>query len=138
MPETSSVCDVDTLTFFLNVIPFPKTTTEDYLRQSVGDIISLMNKPKMQLPFLAYGDNTNNAISAIATLLKRSIPIPDPVVPTLPLPVNPMPSTSPAETPTPSPTPTATLVHIPFPEIPAQTNIPNASPPIAATKLPTP
>ena len=34
MPETSSVCNVDTLTLFPDAIPYPKMDTEDYLQQS--------------------------------------------------------------------------------------------------------
>jgi hypothetical protein len=45
VPNTSRVWDVDTLTFFPHSIPFPKTTTEEYLRQSVGDILELISHP---------------------------------------------------------------------------------------------
>ena len=41
---------------------FPETTAEEYLRQSVGDILSLLQDPPKTLPFLAYGDDTKNAI----------------------------------------------------------------------------
>ena len=55
MPATSIFCNMDTHTFFSTVIPFPKMDTEYYLRKSVGDILSILNKSKTQLHFLTYG-----------------------------------------------------------------------------------
>jgi hypothetical protein len=125
MPETHSVRDADTVTFMPTVIPFPKTTTEDYLRQSVGDILSLLKHQKSQLPFLNYGDDTTNAIQQIATLLNRAIPPPVPVIPNLPVP-----------TPAPMPTPTPVIsptIPLPSPEDPIQ---PNQRPPPAVLPPP--
>ena len=82
MPATSSVCNVETITFFLAVIPFPKLETEYYLQQSVGDILAILRKPKTQLPFLTYGDTTTSAVESIDKLLKCAIPRAPPVIPT--------------------------------------------------------
>ena len=59
---TSSVCNVDTLTFFPDAFPFPKIETENYLWQSVGNILAILSKPKTQLPFLTYGDTTTSIL----------------------------------------------------------------------------
>ena len=48
MPTTYSVRNMDTLTFFPASIPFPKMETEDYLWQSVRDILVILSKPKNQ------------------------------------------------------------------------------------------
>ena len=74
IPETSSVRNVDILTFFSTVIPFPIIETEDYLLQSVDNILGILNKPKTQLPFLTYGESKTRAIKSIANLLQRVIP----------------------------------------------------------------
>ena len=58
IPTTSSVHNVDTLTLFPASIPFPKMETEDYLRQSFGNILAILIKPKTQLHFLTYGETT--------------------------------------------------------------------------------
>ena len=54
--DTSSVHNVDTLTYFTATIPFPKMETEYYLWQSIGNILSIMIMPKNQIPLLTYGD----------------------------------------------------------------------------------
>ena len=43
MPETRSTRIADTLEYFPAQIPFPKSTTEDYLRQSISDILAILN-----------------------------------------------------------------------------------------------
>ena len=70
MPTTSSVRNVDTLTFPPNGITLPKMDTEDYLGRSVRDILDILNKPKNQLPFLTHGEATMSAIGYISKLLQ--------------------------------------------------------------------
>jgi hypothetical protein len=83
MPLTSSVRDSDTVAFFPHHIPFPKVTTNDFLRQSIEDILSLLkNSPPTTIPSLTTGDNTKAAIAQIAKLLNRHIPAP-PSIPSL-------------------------------------------------------
>ena len=95
MPETRSTRIADTLKYFPTQIPFPKSTTEDFLRQSISDILAILNDPKPPIaPFLTFGDDTKNALRKIATLLNRAIPTPPRV---LPLPV-PAPVISPVKT----------------------------------------
>ena len=69
MPRTSSLQNVDTLTFFPAVIPSPKMDTEDDLQQSVDDILAIQSNPKTQLLFLPYGDTTTGAVGSIDKLL---------------------------------------------------------------------
>ena len=59
---TSTVRNVDSLTFFPSGIPFPKIEIKDYLGQSVGNILAILSKPKTQLPFLTYGDTTTSVV----------------------------------------------------------------------------
>ena len=66
IPAIGSVRYTDTL-------KFPETAAEDYLRQYVGDILALLQDPPKTLPFLAYGDDTKNAITKIAHLLQRGV-----------------------------------------------------------------
>jgi hypothetical protein len=86
MPTTGSIRYTDTLQFIPATFKFPETTTEDYLRQSVGDILALLQDPPKTLPFLSYGDATKNAVTKIAQLLQRSVPQPRlPIPPLVPL-----------------------------------------------------
>ena len=73
MPSTGSVRYTYTLQFIPSTFKFPETTAEDYLRQSVGDILALLQDTPKTLTFLAYGDDTKNAITKIAHLLQRSV-----------------------------------------------------------------
>ena len=51
-PATGSVRYTDTFQFVPATFKFPETTTEDYLRQSVGDILDLLKDSPKTLPFL--------------------------------------------------------------------------------------
>ena len=73
MPTTGSVSFTDALKFIPATFKFPETTAEHYLRQSIGDIIALIKDPPKTLPFLAYGDDNENAITKIAHLLQLSV-----------------------------------------------------------------
>jgi hypothetical protein len=80
IPTTSRERNVDTLQFFPKKIPFPRISTEDYLKQAASDIVAILKNPPSSIPYLAYGDTTNNAIVQIATLLGRA-ETPPPVLP---------------------------------------------------------
>ena len=62
---TGTVIITDTLQYTPKTFAFPKTTTEYYLRQAIGDIIAIMKKPPKKIPFLSYGDATKNLINQI-------------------------------------------------------------------------
>ena len=86
MPDTGFVHYTYTLQLIPATFKLTETTTEDYLRQSVGDILALLKYPPKKLPFLSYGDATKNAVTKIAHLLQRSVPQPRlPVIPLNPL-----------------------------------------------------
>ena len=72
MPENSNVCINDTLKYISKSFALLKTTTEDYLQKSIGNILSIIQDPPKTLPFLSYGDATKNAINHIAHILQRS------------------------------------------------------------------
>jgi hypothetical protein len=85
IPTAARERDVDTLQFFPKKIPFPSISTEDYLKQAASNILAILPKTPSSLPYLAYGDPTNNAIVQIATLLGRAVAAPpSPQFPTQP------------------------------------------------------
>jgi hypothetical protein len=90
LPATAQERNVDTLQFFPKAIPFPAISTEYYLKQAASDILSILQNLPSQLPYLSYGDATNNAIVQIAIALlgraKSSPPSPS-ILPTMPAPV---------------------------------------------------
>ena len=63
---TGIVRITDTLQYTLKAFSSPKTTTEDYLQQEIGDIIAVMKDPLKIIPFFPYGDATQNAINQIS------------------------------------------------------------------------
>ena len=86
IPATGSFRYTDTLQFIPSTFKFPETTAEEYLRQSVGDILALLQDPPKTLTFLAYGNDTKNAITKIAHLLQQSVTQPQlPLIPMTPL-----------------------------------------------------
>ena len=50
IPSTGIVIITDTLQYIPKAFALPKTTTEDYLQQAIGDIISIMKNPPKTLP----------------------------------------------------------------------------------------
>ena len=72
VPITSSTRIADTISYFPHTIPIPKTTTDDYLKQAIADIITILGKPRQTLPCLQFGDETRNAIQKIAEVLGRA------------------------------------------------------------------
>ena len=76
MPTTSIVRITYTLQYIPKAFAFPKTPTEHYLQQAIGDIIAIMKDPPKTLTFLSYGDATKNAINQISHILHRSTPQP--------------------------------------------------------------
>ena len=60
VPTTWRERDADTVSFFPKKIKFPKTTTEDYLRQAASDIVFILqNKPSI-VHSLDFGNETEN------------------------------------------------------------------------------
>ena len=66
-PDTKATRDADTVEFFPKNIPFPKTTSEDYLLQSASDILAILKSPPTFLLYLQYGDSTKMPLSNCRT-----------------------------------------------------------------------
>ena len=86
----------DTLQYIPNRFLFPTTTTEYYLLQSVGYILSLLQYPSTTLPFISYGDSEKNSINQISRLLHIRTWQPRLPTLTLPLLIPPTPSNNPS------------------------------------------
>ena len=71
--STRQEVDADTLTFIPHTIPIPETTTEDFIRQAVSDIATLLsNPPKETAPILKLGDATKNGLLELTSILNRN------------------------------------------------------------------
>ena len=71
MPATGIIRITHTLQYIPKAFAFPKTTTENYLHQAIGDIISIMKDTMKILPLLSYGDATTKSINNISKILQR-------------------------------------------------------------------
>ena len=67
----------DTVEIISTVIPIPKASSEDYLRQSITYILYLLTYPNPTVSSLSFGDDTQNPVKQISTLLNRGIPAPN-------------------------------------------------------------
>ena len=77
-PETRQEIISDTVEIIEENIPLPAASIDDYLKQSISDILTIFKKPqKTNLPFLKYGDETKNAIVQVAELLHKAIQHPE-------------------------------------------------------------
>ena len=68
MSATGIVRITDTLQYIPKAFVFPKTTTEDYLQQAIGDTIAIVEDPPKKPPFLSYDDATKNVINNISNI----------------------------------------------------------------------
>ena len=67
-PKTRAIHISDTVQYFPQVVPLPKITTEDLLRNTAQDILAILNQPLPAAPCLNIGDDTRNTIQQIATI----------------------------------------------------------------------
>ena len=58
--------------FFPQKNPFPKVSTDDYLRQAATDIAHILRQPQKSIPTLTYGTPVTNAYVHLAQILKRA------------------------------------------------------------------
>ena len=135
IPSTHIIRVADTVEFISVVIPIPKTSSQDYLHQSITDILSLSWQTQIRLPLpLSFGDDTQNPVEQIATLLNHAIPAPNPIKTTI-TPIYPHPK-SPSELTTkypvlaPHPAPAPRVVSytssVPRVEVPSQPSPPKS------------
>ena len=71
-PATGIVRITDTLQYTLKAFSSPKTTTEDYLQQEIGDIIAVMKDPLKIIPFSLNGDATKIQSTRLHTFCKEA------------------------------------------------------------------
>ena len=118
-PKTRSEKDNDTVTFFPHTIKFPEINLDAFLRQAATDIITLLTTPPSTTTLtLKAGDNTNNALLELATILNRASTFPKLVE-------SPLLST----TPTQLCAPTAPSITAPIPRVPVDNSEDPATPP---------
>ena len=73
LPLSRAEIDADTVTFLPKTLKFPEVTISDFLKQAAIDIITLLkHPPHPTIPSLEAGDDVNNAIFILASLLKRT------------------------------------------------------------------
>ena len=70
MSVTCRERDSDTLEFSLTTTPFPRVSTDYYLRQAATDLVDILRAPKNNIPSIPYGSPTTNAYIHIAQILK--------------------------------------------------------------------
>ena len=62
IPSTHITRIADTVEFISTVIPIPRTSSEDYLRQSITDSIALLVEPNPTVTPFSFGDDTQNSV----------------------------------------------------------------------------
>ena len=72
-PSAQSEQPVDTVTFMMHTIPIPQVSTIDFLKQAAEDIVSILQQPSSTTTLqIKAGNNVQNALLDIATILKRT------------------------------------------------------------------
>jgi hypothetical protein len=73
IPSTFGVRDALTIDWFPHQVPFPKVTTDEYLKQTAEDMLTILeDKTSAPIPTLTYGADLTNAYIKIAQILKRA------------------------------------------------------------------
>jgi hypothetical protein len=68
--STFGIRDCLTVDWFPHNVPFPKVTSDEYLRQTATDMLTLLQDPTTHpIPSLTYGTNITNAYIQIAQIL---------------------------------------------------------------------
>jgi hypothetical protein len=79
IPSTFGVRDALTVDWFPHSVPFPKVSTDNYLRQTATDMLTLLQGPASPpIPSLTYRSDTTNAYIQIAKILKQATTFPTP------------------------------------------------------------
>ena len=143
IPSTHSTIIVDTVKLISTVILITNTSSDDYLSQSITEIIYILEDPKPTVPYISFGYDTQNSLKKIATLLDRAIPAPKTIKttltpiypqPTLPLELAPK-STVVAPQPEPDLRVVSYTVSVPRVEVPSQPSPPKSEHKQASYKL---
>ena len=74
LPKTHATVIADTVKFIPSQVPFPYTDNDTFLKQTIGDLLALLKnkKSKMNVPKIMFGDEIQNSIQEIATILKQN------------------------------------------------------------------
>ena len=81
-PKTKAERNVKSVSFFPSIIPVPRVTTDDFLRQAALDIIHILtNPPHNGLPPYKMGDDTRGSLLKIAKTLNRADKLPEAIPP---------------------------------------------------------
>ena len=125
-PKNSVVQDHDTVTFVPHVIPVPELDLKDFLRQAVGDIVTLLRHPPTSARLgLDEGDKTHNALLEVSTIFNTMEPLPQAPTPSIPVPASPATISIPSSSVPPAPPPRVlTPPDTPRPSPPASTPSP--------------
>ena len=71
-PRWKRIFDTDTVAFIPHAIPILETTVDAFIRQSLSDITTLLlTLPKEMAPVLELGDNTQNGLLQVTSLLNH-------------------------------------------------------------------
>jgi hypothetical protein len=77
IPTTFGVRDALTVDWFPHKVPFPKVGTNEYLRKTATDMLTLLQGTQAQpLPSLTYSSPISNAYIQIAKILKQATALP--------------------------------------------------------------
>ena len=72
MPVTCRKQYADTVEFFPTTTPFPRVSTDDYLRQGATDLVQILRVPGNNIPSLTYGSTTTNEYIHPAKIFKQA------------------------------------------------------------------
>ena len=70
--ETEAIHATDIFQYIPKKFPLPTTTTEDYICQSVGNILAILQSPSIAQIVLPYRDSAKNAVNQVAHFLHSS------------------------------------------------------------------
>ena len=71
-PATEAIHATDIFQYILKKFSLPTTTTEDYICQSVVNIIPILQSPSIAQIVLPYRDSAKNAVNQVAHFLHCS------------------------------------------------------------------
>jgi hypothetical protein len=109
---------------FPKQIPFPQTSTDDYLRQAAEDIVSILTTKNASNPTLDYGSSITNTYLHMVQILQRATALPI-TGPTSALEPTSTPETSPTTT---TPSTALPTVPAPLPRVPLSPTAPDLAP----------
>jgi len=82
IPSTRGIRDALTVDWFPHKVPFPKVSTDNCLRQTAADMLTLIqDKVANPGPLLTHGSSVANACIQIAQILKQATALPVPPQP---------------------------------------------------------